>query len=97
MPNHPDVSVQIRAFLVAHPGQYCEPCLVKETGLRAGSVKAAFKPSKENPYSFMPACCSHCEQTALCVAYVGEPEAATPKLAAAALFGPKHQEAAARR
>lgn len=87
MPNDPDVSAQIRLFLLSHPGQYCEACLAKGAGLDAKATKAAFKPSKDNPYSFMRAWCSHCETTALCVAYVGESEAATQKQAVAALMG----------
>jgi hypothetical protein len=90
MPSDSDVSTQIRTFLVKHPGSCCEPCLAKGTRLDAKAVKAAFKPSKDNPYSFMPACCTHCEKTAMCVAYVGELKQVTGQQAAIALMGSKH-------
>ena len=75
MPNLPDASTPIRSFLIRHPGQHCQACLVEGTALDVQTVKAAFKPSKYNPYSFMWTCCSRCKTTAMCVAYVGEPNA----------------------
>ena len=87
MPKQPDVSASIRAFLLNHPGQSCEACLAKGAGLAADAVTAAFKPSRNNPYSFMPTSCSHCQTMAVCVAYVGEPDAASRKKALAALIG----------
>ena len=50
-------------------------------------VHAAFKPSKHNAYSFMTAPCSDCGITAVCVAYVGEPDALSQASAAIAATG----------
>ena len=86
MASHTDVSAEIRLFLLSHPGPYCEACLAKETALDARAVKAAFKPSRDNPYSFMPVACSRCEQTVVCVAYAGESAPNRLRQAAASLM-----------
>jgi len=90
LPPLPDVDVLIRHFLLSHAGHYCEACLAEGTGLDAKAVHAAFYPSRNNPYSFMPERCHQCERTALCVAWVGEPEATGVSQAASAVMGAKH-------
>lgn len=87
LPPLSDVSVEIRVFLLSHPGPYCEACLANVAGLDARAVHAAFKPSRNNPYSFMPERCCQCETTAICVAWVGESEATSLRQAAAAVIG----------
>ena len=86
MPKPIDVSAEIRLFLLSHSGPYCEACLAAGAGLNAQAVRAAFKPSRDNPYSFMPASCRACERTGMCVAYVGESDATPLRQAAAALM-----------
>lgn len=89
LPALPDVDVQIRLFLVSHSGHYCEACLAKGAGLDPKAVHGAFHPSRNNPYSFMPERCRQCERTAMCVAWVGEPEATGARQAATAVIGAK--------
>lgn len=82
-----DPNTPIRSFLISQPGQHCEACLVEETGLDGKTVKAAFKPSKYNPYSFMTARCGRCGTRTLCVAYVGEPTTLSKRKTALAHAG----------
>lgn len=86
MPKPTDVSAEIRLFLLSHSGPCCEACLATGAGLDARAVRRAFKPSRDNPYSFMPAWCSHCERSGMCVAYAGESDATPLRQAAAALM-----------
>ena len=87
MTNPPDAHAPIRSFLINHPGQHCVACLGKGTALvlDASTVKEAFRPSKHNPYSFMPATCGGCGAFTICVAYVGEPNSASQQNSAIAV------------